>query len=107
MSTNDTPMPSRKLKVKYDQTSALYANQFIVNTSNEELFVDFSSGAISDPATGESLVPVHTRIALSYGGAKRLQTILAQAIAKQEASGEGATYTDGGQSGGRLPQLED
>lgn len=73
---------NRKFKVKYDDMSARYASQVILNANVDEVFLDFSSGAIADPATGEPLVPVHTRIAMSPAGAKRLADLLNQALSR-------------------------
>ena len=64
------------VKIKYDSKAALYANQFIINQSPEEIFLDLSSGPIPDPGTGQTIVPIHTRIALSYPGAQRLGELL-------------------------------
>ena len=74
----------QQVKVRYNETSALYASQFIVNTSNEDLTINFSSGPITDPATGESVLPVHTRIAMTLSAAQRLHAVLGN-ILKQQA----------------------
>lgn len=78
--TNNMPV-----KIKYEMNSALYANQFIINQSKEEVFIDFSSGAIPDPATGQTLIPIHTRIAITYENAKRLSHLLTQAIQRHSS----------------------
>lgn len=67
------------VKIKYESKSAIYANQFIINQSPEEIFLDLSSGPIPDPATGQTMIPIHTRVALSYAGAERLGTLLIKA----------------------------
>lgn len=73
--------PSRKtIRVKYDELSAKYANQVLLNGTNEELFLDFSSGAVPDPETGELIVPVHTRIAMNPAAARRLHAALEQSL---------------------------
>lgn len=68
------------IKLRYEEKFAKYANQFVVNQSREELFIDFSSGPIPDPSTGQTMVPIHTRIALSYQGAQRLGDLLIKAV---------------------------
>ncbi|MCP4700517.1 MAG: hypothetical protein GY862_27245 [Gammaproteobacteria bacterium] len=68
----------KSLHVHYAEKSALYASQFIANVSEEEIIINFSSGIIPDPATGENHLPIHTRIALSPKGAKKLATLLTQ-----------------------------
>ena len=72
-----------KLHVKYDTFSAHYANQAIIVGASEEIYLDFSSGIIIDPASGQSLLPIHTRIAMTYGGAHRLLQALQQTLSRQ------------------------
>lgn len=74
------------IKLKYDMTHALYANQFVMNQAADELFVDFSSGPIPDPTSGQTLIPVHTRLAMSFASAKRLAKLLTQAVENHEKS---------------------
>ncbi len=76
MSDTDTT----KLKVKYETMSAQYASQCILNSTKEEILLDFSSGVVPDPATGQPVVPVHTRIAMTMGGALRLRNLLDKAL---------------------------
>jgi len=83
----------QQIKVRYNETSALYASQFILNTSQEDITINFSSGPLNDPASGETVLPVHTRIALSMEGARRLYGILGQVLSQQsdkEKMSEGA-----------------
>lgn len=88
--SND-PAPARKIRLKYEEYSARYASQTILSGSLNEVFLDFSSGPVPDGATGESLVPVHTRIAMSPDGARRLLAALQQTLKRIEASGAKAT----------------
>jgi hypothetical protein len=85
--TTTTGTQARKLRIKYEETSAKYANQTILSGSTDEVFLDFSSGPVPDAATGESIVPVHTRIALSHSGARRLLAALQQTLKRIDASG--------------------
>ena len=78
----------QKIRVSYDTREALYANQVILNGSPEELFLDFSSGPIQDPDTGETIVPVHTRIAMSPPAARRLLSALQQSIQRSTKRSE-------------------
>ena len=77
-------LDTTKLKVRYEDMAAQYASQVILNTTREEFLLDFSSGVVPDPNTGEPCVPVHTRIAMSLNGAKRLHSLLGQAISSAE-----------------------
>jgi uncharacterized lipoprotein YmbA len=79
---NAAGQQSVKLKVKYEELSAKYANQVVLNASAEEIYLDFSSGVIPDPATGEHTMPIHTRIAMSHNAARRLSQALQQALTR-------------------------
>ena len=86
MEASPSPAPEQKspksvkIRVKYDELSAKYASQVLLNHSAEEIFFDFSSGTITDPASGESLLPVHTRIAMTPAAARRLLQALEQTL---------------------------
>ncbi|HEB68975.1 MAG TPA: hypothetical protein ENI88_05075 [Desulfobulbus sp.] len=76
----------QQVKVRYNETSALFASQFILNTSAEDITINFSSGPLSDPANGETILPVHTRMAMTREGARRLHAVLGNILAQQENS---------------------
>jgi hypothetical protein len=78
--------PKRKVALRYDQTAAQYASQFLINVGSEELILNFSSGYVTDPGTGAHTLPVHTRIALTPSGAARLAGML-QEVLKQAVAG--------------------
>lgn len=75
---------THQVKVRYTETSALYASQCLVATTNEDLTLNFSSGPITDPATGETLLPIHTRIAMTPSAAHRLHQVLGSVLAQQQ-----------------------
>ena len=72
------------LQVRYENTSATYANQIVVNANREDLILNFSSGAIHDPGSGEAVLPIHSRIALTWNGAARLRALIDQAMQSQQ-----------------------
>lgn len=78
--------PTKTIRVKYDHTHALFANQVLLKGSSEEVVLDFSSGPVADPDSGETVVPVHTRVAMTPQGARRLLSALKQALQRQENS---------------------
>lgn len=90
-STQAAGAQPRKLRLKYEEYTARYANQTILSGSTDEVLLDFSSGPVPDAATGESVVPVHTRIAMSPAGARRLLAALQQTLKRIEATGAQAT----------------
>lgn len=71
---------SASVKLRYEQTSAVYASQFVVNASQEDLVINFSSGYINDPRSGENTLPIHTRVAMSPAGVSRLVNTLTRAL---------------------------
>ncbi len=79
---------SDKVKVRYEETKALYASQFVINATEEELIINFSSGSLPDPMTGENHLPVHSRVAISISGAKRLVMLLNQALSASQANSD-------------------
>src|SRR5262245_25339249 len=80
-----------KIQVKYEDMTARYANQVVLTTGQEEIFLDFSSGLLPDQGTGVSTLPIHTRIAMSAGGVRRLYQVLGQLFAKAQQPKPGVT----------------
>lgn len=86
MSTeNPTPAPAPAqqtlaLQIRYEDMSARYANHVLLNSGQEELYLDFSSGLVIDPAAGVSVMPIHTRIAMTPAAIVRLWQLLGQAV---------------------------
>jgi hypothetical protein len=81
MSTENQPQSQNiPIQVKYEDMTARYANHALLNTGNEELYIEFSSGIVSDRAAGVSVMPIHTRIAMTPAGVVRLWQLLGQAV---------------------------
>lgn len=90
----------QKLGVRYDEFVARYANQVMLRSTPEEVFLEFSSGVVQDPVTGQPLMPVHTRIAMTHTGARRLAELLSQTLSRpQIVQGETQAQTGEGASG--------
>lgn len=68
------------LQIRYEDMSARYANHVLLNSGQEELYLDFSSGLVIDPAAGVSVMPIHTRIAMTPAAVVRLWQLLGQAV---------------------------
>ncbi len=71
---------SAQIQVKYTETSALYASQFLINSTEEDITIGFSSGYLSDPGSKETLLPIHTRIGMTLQGARRLHGLLSKIL---------------------------
>jgi hypothetical protein len=85
-SEQQTEQTKTKVNVRYDKTDTVYASQFVINASPEELIVNFSPGYITDPRTNEQLLPIQTRIALTPTGAARLVQTLSAALRNLQAA---------------------
>jgi hypothetical protein len=102
MATEKTPekQASQQIHLRYEQTMATYASQFVLNATGEEIIINFSSGSIPDPRTGENHLPIHTRIAISTAAARRLVNLLNQALSASEQTKTVTTGT------AQLPSLK-
>jgi len=80
-----------KVHIRYNTTDTLFASQFLVNSSREELILNLSSGYMADPGTDEQLLPIHTRIAMTPQGAARLANTLAGALKNMQAKAQANT----------------
>ena len=70
---------ARKLDVRYNEQPALYTSQFMIHAGDEDVALDCISHV--DPmADGTTIVPVHTKLALSWGAVERLAGILNDAL---------------------------
>ena len=71
--------PPINLQLRYDDHTARYANHALVSVGNEEVYLDFTSGIVAD-RPGVSVMPIHTRIAMTPSGVVRLAQLLAQTV---------------------------
>ena len=67
------------LQIRYDDLTARYSNHALVSVGNEEVYLDFTSGIVAD-RPGVSVMPIHTRIAMTPSGVVRLTQLLAQTV---------------------------
>ena len=91
MSKDPTQEKQMKIQVKYEDMTARYANQVVLTTGQEEVFLDFSSGLIPDQGSGVSTLPIHTRIAMTGNGLRRLYQVLGQLLSKANQPQPGTT----------------
>jgi hypothetical protein len=72
---------AKHITIRYSETSSLFSSQFLVNSTPEDITVGFSSGYMKHLATNETALPIHSRIAMTHAGAKRLYEILGKVLA--------------------------
>ncbi len=76
---SNQPSSQQVLQVRYDDLKACYANHVLVSVGSEEVYLDFTSGIVAD-RPGVSLLPIHTRVAMTPSGVVRLAQLLSQTI---------------------------
>lgn len=69
---NQTQQEQVNVRLRYDSMNTMFASQFIVNASREEIILNLSPGYIAEPGTNDRLLPIQTRIAMTPQGAARL-----------------------------------
>ena len=94
----------RQVSVQYAETSSLYGSQFLINATGEDVTIGFSSGYISTPGSKETVLPVHTRIATTLQGAKRLHDLLGKVIKQAEVDAKPETLIPD-QAKAKLPKM--
>lgn len=81
--------PQPQIQVRYTETSSLFSSQFLINSTEEDITIGFSSGYISDPGSKETLLPIHTRISMTLQAARRLQNLLAKILPQENQATTG------------------
>lgn len=82
MSNNPNPQQKQvNVQIRYDELTARYANQVLLNTTAEEVYLDFSPGVIFDRGgNGGAILPINTRIAMTPVGLLRLYQAIGKAL---------------------------
>jgi len=78
--SNQPQASQQSLQIKHENFTARYANHALVTVGAEEVYLDFTSGIIAD-GSGVSVMPIHTRIAMTPSGVVRLAQLLQQTTA--------------------------
>jgi len=74
------PQQQLPLQIRYEEMTARYANQVLLNTTAEECYLEFSPGVIFDRGASGAILPIHTRIAMTPVGLLRLYQAIGQAL---------------------------
>ncbi|MDF1754865.1 MAG: hypothetical protein P1U89_18910 [Verrucomicrobiales bacterium] len=78
------------VQILYETTSAIFSNQVIVNSGQDQIILDFSTGIISDHSTGRHVLPIQSRIAMTPGNAVKLVQTLSGVIQQITAANQAA-----------------
>ncbi|MAS97181.1 MAG: hypothetical protein CMO55_28660 [Verrucomicrobiales bacterium] len=83
------------VRILYEKTEASFINQVIVNSGRDQIILDFSTGIISDHASGNHVLPIQHRLAMTPANAASLVNTLGGVLrqmseANQKAAEEAA-----------------
>lgn len=81
----------KKLHIKYESMTAVYADHVVLNNLNGAVILDFASAMVGDSGSGDSTIPVHTRIAMTHQGASQLLQLLINTFAPAPSKGGNAS----------------
>ncbi len=79
-------MSDKHLQVQYASQSMHYTTQFIASMSGEEVILDCGSVVVAGAESGQSQLPVHTRMALPWSAVHRLHRLLAEIIESHQSA---------------------
>lgn len=94
----DNDLQNQNFQLRYDETTAKYATQAVLNVTDEDVIINFASGLITENNNKQGILPIHTRIAMSHSNALRLAMLLNQALFQKKAPPASATA--------KLPELK-
>lgn len=70
------------MQLSHEEIKVIDASQFLLNSTAEELVLNISPGYLSEPNGMVSVLPIHTRIAMTPNSAVQLVQTLTQAIVR-------------------------
>jgi hypothetical protein len=94
----DNDLQTQNFQLRYDETTAKYATQAVLNVTDDDVIINFASGLITENNNKQGILPIHTRIAMSHNNALRLAMLLNQALFQKKAPPSSATA--------KLPEIE-
>ena len=89
--TADSGQQKVSMHVRYENMQTQFASQFIVNSTREEIIINFSPGPIADPQTNQQMLPINSRIAMTPHGAARLAQTLSNVLKNMQATAQKST----------------
>ena len=103
--TQASPDSSVQVAIQYQQAQTIFGSQFVVNAAEDEVLVDVSAGVVLTPA-GQPELPIHTRLAMTWSGARRLSQLLQQALKGHDTPRQNVPKPKFLAAEARLPEIE-
>ena len=92
--TTEQEAHTTSMRLRYDNMDTQFASQFVVNSTREEIIVNFSPGPLPDPQTNQQLLPINSRIAMTPQGAARLAKTLNNELKNMQAAAQSRTAAE-------------
>ena len=96
----DNDQQAQNFQLRYDETTAKYATQAVLNVTDDDVIINFASGLITENNNKQGILPIHTRIAMSHNNALRLAMLLNQALFQLSKKAPPSSAT------AKLPEIE-
>jgi len=96
----DSDQQPQNFQLRYDETTAKYATQAVLNVTDDDVIINFASGLITENNNKQGILPIHTRIAMSHNNALRLAMLLNQALFQLSKKSPPSSAT------AKLPEIE-
>jgi len=96
----DNDQQPQNFQLRYDETTAKYATQAVLNVTDDDVILNFASGLITENNNKQGILPIHTRIAMSHNNALRLAMLLNQALFQLSKKSPPSSAT------AKLPEIE-
>ncbi|MCG8450388.1 MAG: hypothetical protein MI725_12535 [Pirellulales bacterium] len=78
-------------QLQYDQSSAIFSSVFALRADETQVVLDCSSGVLPSMDKSKNILPIHTRLALTWEGVQTLASLLQQSLANRKQRGESST----------------
>lgn len=83
------------VRILYEKTDATFINQVIVNSARDQIILDLSTGIISDQSTGNHVLPIQQRIAMTPANAANLVQTLSKVLRQISEANQAAMEETG------------
>ena len=73
-----------QIRLNLSSASVDYVGEFSIQSTSEEIFLNFAASLFPGSTNNEIVLPVHTRLAINYKNAKRFNEVLEKVLSKYE-----------------------
>ena len=92
--TKPAARPQPAVGIRYDETAALFTSQVVVNSIEDTVLLECSSGFLRSEDQSTPVLPIQSRLAMSTTTARKLGNLLIEVADEMEQLDELPPYTD-------------